>query len=83
VEWISERGVGGNTQWVRTLVSASSEGADRAAMLEVAPISPSINEKSDGTINPSSSTVNMTGSKMKTISHEYHFSENGQNGRTP
>ena len=24
----------------------------------------------------------MIGSKMKTMSHEYHFSENGQKGRT-
>jgi len=33
--------------------------------------------------NPSKRQVNMMGSKMKTMSQEYHFSENGQNGRTP
>ena len=25
----------------------------------------------------------ITGSTMNTMSHEYHFSENGQKGRTP
>ena len=48
-----------------------------------APISLSISEKRDGTINPSSRKVNRMGSKMKTMSQEYHFSENGQKGRTP
>jgi hypothetical protein len=38
---------------------------------------------SDGTINPRIRKANMVGSKMKTMSQEYHFSEKGQKGRTP
>ena len=37
----------------------------------------------DGITSPRIRNASITGSTMKTMSHEYHFSENGQKGRTP
>ena len=42
-----------------------------------------ISEKIAGMTSPRISRASITGSRMKTMSHEYHFSQNGQNGRTP